>query len=246
MLSRFKDRSLQSLTGANIVGKIHWPEDGDRVFREVRVKGSINGLPSNCELWIAVLGGSSLHPQAQVIDTAGKWSSEVRIGSGGVNKSTGETFPVQVLAVTEETGDRFRTYLSEAAAAKKWPGIKPQSGSRRIDEIKVTRDDQAASGSLAGSYAEYTQGPTGATVTITASANPNDFLTAATGPGGKGWHGTLTVDPNMPDEAKGTYGSKSGVVDGDHTFTINRTKGEISVSGKTKNGNVFKTTWRRK
>lgn len=248
MLSRHKDYVLRALTNANIVGKIHWPEDGDRVFREVRVKGSVEGPPPHCQLWIAVVAGGKLHPQSRITPEAGKWSGKARIGSGGVNSSTGEIFGLQLLAVSPETGDAFSRYLTESGEAKNWNGIKPQVGCKCIHEIKVIRDDQAASGSLEGVYQEYTQGPTGVTVTIKATADPNCFETTATRPNGKPWYGTMTIDDKFPDRATGTYGYKSGVVEGEHRFTINRSKGEINVSGKVKNaaGTTFKTMWRRK
>jgi len=248
ILSRYKEQVLRALSNANIVGKMHWPEDGDRVFRDVRVKGTVEGLPPGCQLWIAVAAGGKLHPQSRITPEARRWSGKARIGSGGVNCSTGEKFGLQLLAVTTETGDAFSRYLKESGEANKWNGIMPQGGCRSIHEIMVIRDDQAASGSLEGLYEEHTQGPTGVTVTIKSTADPNHLETTATRPNGKPWYGTMTIDQEFPDGAAGAYGYKPGLVDGEHTFTINRSKGEINVSGKIKNaaGTTFKTIWKRK
>lgn len=248
ILSRYKEYVLRALRNANIVGKIHRPEDGDQVFRKVRVNGTVGGVPPGCQLWIAVAAGGKLHPQSRITPEAGRWSGKARIGSDGVNCSTGETFGLQLLAVTTETGEAFSRYLKESGEAKKWNGIMPQIGCRCIHEIMVIRDDQAASGSIAGLYGEHTQGPTGVTVTIESTADPNHFETTATRPNGKPWYGTMTIDEEFPDRATGTYGYKPGLVQGEHTFTINRSKGEINVSGKIKNaaGTTFKTIWKRK
>jgi hypothetical protein len=145
ILARYKENTFRGLNRANISGKIHWPTTGQRVFREITVKGTVSGLPEHYQLWVVVvLAGGGVHPQSKITpDPSGKWSGKARIGSGGVNSSTGAEFRLQFLAVTAETSEAFTRYLIDAGLVRQWPGIEPQEGSRQIDEIRVIRDDAA-------------------------------------------------------------------------------------------------------
>jgi hypothetical protein len=148
ILARYEENTLRELNRANISGKIHWPTPGQRVFREITVKGAVSGLPQHCQLWaVVVMAGGKVHPQSKISpEPSGKWSGKARIGSGGANSSTGAEFRLQFVAVTAETGEAFTRYLLDVGVVRKWPGIEQQEGCRLIDEIRVIRDDLAAEG----------------------------------------------------------------------------------------------------
>jgi len=148
ILARYKENTVRGLNKAKITGKIHWPTTGELVSRENMVKGTVSGLPQLCQLWVVVaVAGGKVHPQSKISpEPSGKWSAKARIGSGGVNSSTGAEYRLQFVAVTAETGEAFTRYLHDAGVVTNWPGIEPQEGCRLIDEVRVIRDDAAAAG----------------------------------------------------------------------------------------------------
>ena len=94
ILARYRENILRGLNRANISGKIHWPITGQRVFREITVKGTVSGLPQHCQLWIVVKAGPRFHPQSKISpEPSGKWSAKARIRRWGTQQFNRRRIP---------------------------------------------------------------------------------------------------------------------------------------------------------
>lgn len=249
-LSRYHEHRERTLNGAAITGEIKWPHREQHVSYRITTTGFISGLPPNVEIWTVVIAGDKLHPQTKLrADKTGAWRNQARIGSGTPNTSNGHVFRLQLVAVTDTTSSAFETYRKDSSKINRWSGVEPQQGCRLVHEVTLIRDDTTLDWRLEGTYDEFAPGPTGVTIMITPTSNPNNFQTAATNlTGAPRWAGTLHIDGDTPDVGSGTYGYNAATSDGVHTFQIDRGAGQIFVSGqdtKNSNGSQFHTTWRK-
>jgi hypothetical protein len=111
------------------------------VAQAILVRGTVQNLPAGQKIWVLTQnpGGSALNPQPQaaVINSAGSWTSQTFVGSGG---DAGKQF--QILAVTADTAavNTITGYLDRARQTGNYPGLPTiPAGARQYDKVPVTR-----------------------------------------------------------------------------------------------------------
>ena len=111
------------------------------VAQSVVVQGTVQNLRAGQEIWVFTQNpGSSRfnpQPQAAVIGSAGGWTSQTFVGSGG---DAGKQF--QILAVTADAAavNTITGYLARAHQTGNYPGLATiPAGARLYDQVPVIR-----------------------------------------------------------------------------------------------------------
>jgi hypothetical protein len=111
------------------------------VGQAILVQGTVQNLPAGQKIWVFTQnpGSSDLNPQPQaaVINSAGSWTSQTFVGSGG---DAGKQF--QILVVTADTAAvaTITSYLDRARQTGNYPGLPGiPAGARLYGKVPVIR-----------------------------------------------------------------------------------------------------------
>lgn len=120
---------------------ITYPIDLAEVNQTETVRGTVQGLPSEHVIWVAVVplevGRYYPHDRPADIEAHDKWSSLAYIG---IPADTGKRFDILVLVANHQAQGAFTAYLADAEGRSDWAGMESLPvGAVIYDRITVTR-----------------------------------------------------------------------------------------------------------
>jgi hypothetical protein len=111
-------------------GQIVSPASGDRIQRDIEVRGILANIPVDQHVWLVVRDGNLLYPQdAEVTPSDGEWSLGFHQG-GAAKKISLELYRMS------DTGHRF---ITTHQAAGTFSGISRIPGATRLDVVENLR-----------------------------------------------------------------------------------------------------------
>ena len=115
---------------SSAAGRIHSPEDGQRVSRQITVTGELSGIPSNRSVWIAVEIGALLWPKVEISATEERWTRTLEEESG-----SGTSYGLVLLVVGRRANRQIRRWLADGPRYG-FPGFPDVRGSVRLDSVR--------------------------------------------------------------------------------------------------------------
>lgn len=122
---------------------IDYPKNGDRFPHPVPMKGTVQGLPENLEIWIVKEPHSgNFHPDnGPVLIQGEKWIGNAYIGNNAPLADQGISFTIHLVVISKEGGNQFRQYLDRAHKDNSWLGLPSVLDGRVVSTVTVIRDD---------------------------------------------------------------------------------------------------------
>jgi hypothetical protein len=119
------------------------PVNGDVVGFRNLVRGRWTSIPDSLDIWVVVYPRAfpRYHPQTEPAQRSsdGAWSATAYVGAGP-ETDIGGKFDVHAVLADNQASREFREYLSAAAKAGDWPGLRElPRGARIVHTITVTR-----------------------------------------------------------------------------------------------------------
>lgn len=129
---------------SSAAGRIHSPEDGQRVPRQVTVTGELSGIPSNRSVWIAVEIGALLWPKVEISATEESWTRTLEEES-----ASDAPYGLVLLMVNRGANRRIRRWLSDGPRYG-FPGFPDIQGSVSLDSVRGISLSSASQGDPPG------------------------------------------------------------------------------------------------
>lgn len=116
------------------IGKIFRPKEGETVARGFDVSGTLENIPADHQVWLAVKIGNLLWPkEPMILSSDRRWS--IRVVEGG---SPG-VFSISLLLVSKKGQKVIKNWLENGRRTGNYPGMDKIAGSSCLDIVENLR-----------------------------------------------------------------------------------------------------------
>jgi hypothetical protein len=135
--------SLSDTTKKETSVKILNPQNEAKVQHAVPIKGTVEGLLDNMELWIVKeIAPGNYHPdRGPIFVTGNTWSATAYVGHQTHGADTGIRFIIHIVMVSHESGKKFNNYIDTAHRTGGWSGIDTIYDGKIVATLSVVRND---------------------------------------------------------------------------------------------------------
>jgi hypothetical protein len=117
-----------------VTGRIVSPKDGEPVFSDIPVSGTVRNVGRGLHLWLVLRKGGLLWPKGPEIEAVGEsWSATV--SEGGT--PAGGRFNLVLLAVNDAGQKQITEWIRAGDATGSFPGLKAITGANELHAVMV-------------------------------------------------------------------------------------------------------------